>query len=67
MLLECCELVGRFVVPESYLPHILPRIREEPDVDIIGERWEDMTLWAPSYPYCFFIKGKILHLGLLVN
>lgn len=38
VLLECCELVGRFVVPESYLPHMLPRIREEPEVNPAGNR-----------------------------
>lgn len=32
-LAECCELVGRFVVPESYLPHMLSRIKEEPEVN----------------------------------
>lgn len=37
-LLECCELVGRFVVPESYLPHILSRIKEEPEVNPTGHR-----------------------------
>eukprot|EP00903_Cladosiphon_okamuranus_P014434 g13393.t2 len=38
ILLECCELVGRYVVPESYLPHILSRIKEEPDVNPTGSR-----------------------------
>ncbi len=38
-LLECCELVGRYVVPESYLPHMLSRIKEEPEINPTGHRW----------------------------
>ncbi|CAM9154418.1 unnamed protein product, partial [Pylaiella littoralis] len=45
-LLECCELVGRFVVPESYLPHILSRIKEEPEIHATGHRATLLTiLW----------------------
>lgn len=38
IILDCCELVGRYVVPESYLPHMLSRIKEEPEVDPTGSR-----------------------------
>ncbi|CAM9489910.1 unnamed protein product, partial [Scytosiphon promiscuus] len=38
VLLDCCELVGRYVVPESYLPHMLSRIKEEPEVNPTGNR-----------------------------
>ncbi|CAM9297184.1 unnamed protein product [Ectocarpus sp. 12 AP-2014] len=38
IILDCCELVGRYVVPESYLPHVLSRIKEEPEVDPTGSR-----------------------------
>eukprot|EP00752_Nemacystus_decipiens_P006103 g5507.t2 len=37
-ILECCELVGRYIVPESYLPHMLSRIQEEPEVNPTGSR-----------------------------
>lgn len=37
-LLECCELVGRYVMPASYLPHMLSRIKEEPEVNPTGHR-----------------------------
>ncbi|CAM9789668.1 unnamed protein product, partial [Discosporangium mesarthrocarpum] len=36
VLLECCELLGRFVAPVSYLPHILPRIQGELAVTPFG-------------------------------
>ncbi|CAB1102695.1 unnamed protein product [Ectocarpus sp. CCAP 1310/34] len=38
IILDCCELVGRYVVPESYLPHMLSRIKEDPEVDPTGSR-----------------------------
>ncbi|CAM9309283.1 unnamed protein product, partial [Hapterophycus canaliculatus] len=37
-LLDCCELVGRYVVPESYLPHMMSRIKEEPEINPTGNR-----------------------------
>lgn len=39
VILECCELVGRYIVPDSYLPHMLSRIREEPEVNPTGNRY----------------------------
>jgi hypothetical protein len=29
---ECCDLLGRFVAPDSYIPFLLPRIRGELEV-----------------------------------
>lgn len=68
VLLECCELLGRYVVPESYLPHILSRIKEEPDMNLTRSRCNRLKeqpgrKHPPSTTRCGYVVPRLLPAG----
>lgn len=73
VLLECCELLGRYVVPESYLPHILSRVKEEPDINPTRSRCSRLKTQPgrkfPSQRYtlrvCCFDHTRFLRVSLM--